>query len=155
MSSPASVNWDVAKVTKDLIEDEWDYANTDKPQYIELRTEDSEGNTRKKVRRHNEYILFAEQGERGMEYSDIFWETRNLNTSCYAEISTSKSRERREELIAEVERIAVNARTPNEDIGTPGGWDRLNLEVMVTDDENFGWWVAEVTFSYTKVKDNV
>jgi len=155
MASPASVDWDVAKLTRDLIDDNWDSANGDKPEYIELRTEDSEGNTRKKVRRHNEYILFAEQQERGMEYSDIFWNTRNLNTACYVEISTAKSRARREEILAEVERIAVSSRTPNESIGTPGGWDRLQIEATVIDDENFGWWVAEVTFSFTKVKDNV
>lgn len=153
--SVASVEWDVAKLTKGLIEDNWDTTNADKPQYIELRTEDDSGTTRKRVRRHNEYILFAEQQERGMEYSDIFWNTRTLTTACYAEISTAESRERREEILAEVERIAVEARTRNESIGTPGGWDNIKMEVTVTDDENFGWWVAEVTFNYTKRKDTV
>jgi len=153
--SVSSVDWDVARLTEELIDENWDSGNADKPQYLELRTEDSEGNTRKRVRRHNEYILVAEESERSMEYSDIFWNTRDLSASCYAEISTADSRERREELLAEVERIAVNARTPGESIGTPGGWDRLRINVQVFDDENFGWWVAELTFNYEKVKESV
>lgn len=153
--SVSSVDWDVAKLTKELIEDNWKSSNVDKPQYIELRTEDDEGSTRKRVRRHNEYILVAEESERGMEYSDIFWNSRNLNASCYVEISTAKSRKRREELLEEVERIAVNSRTRGESIGTPGGWDNLQINVTVIDDENFGWWVAEVTFNYAKRKDSL
>lgn len=153
--SVSDVDWDVASLTKDLILDNWDTSNAAKPEYIELMTEDEDGNTRKRVRRHNEYILFAEQQERGMEYSDIFWNTRTLTASCYAEISTAKSRERREDMLAEVERIAVNARTRNESIGTPGKWDNIQMEVTVIDDENFGWWVAEVTFNYTKRKNTV
>lgn len=153
--SISSVEWDVANLSKDLIEENWESSNASKPQYIELRTEDDDGNTRKRVRRHNEYILFAEQQERGMEYSDIFWNTRNLNAACFAEISTAKSRARREEILAEVERIVVASRTRNSDIGTPGGWDNLQMEVSVIDDENFGWWVAEVTLTYGKRKDSV
>lgn len=153
--SVASVDWDVAKLSKNLIDNNWDTNNASKPQYIELRTEDDDGNTRKRVRRHNEYILCAEEQERTMEYSDIFWNTRTLTASCFLELTTAKSRQRREDMLAEVERIAVAARTRNESIGTPGGWDNIQMEVMVTDDENFGWWVAEVTFTFTKRKDTV
>lgn len=153
--STASVDWDVASLARGLVDNNWDANNADKPQYIELRTEDGSGDARKKVRRHNEYILFAEQQERGMEYSDVFWNTRTLTASCVAEISTADTRQRREEMLAEVERIAVDARTENESIGTPGGWDNLKIEVSVIDDENFGWWVAEVTFTFTKRKDTV
>ena len=150
-----TVERDVTRLTKNLIDEHWDSANADKPQYIELRTEDDDGRTRKKVRRHNEYILFAEESPRTMEYSDIFWNTRDLTASCYAEISTAESRQRREEIFQEVERIALEARTPHESIGTPGGWDNLQIEATFTDDENFGWWVAEVTFNYTKKKQVV
>lgn len=153
--SVSSVEWDVASLTKDLIEDNWDSSNAEKPQYVELRTEDEEGNARKKIRRHNEYMLFAEQQERGMEYSDLFWDTRTLNATCFAEVSTAHSRQRREELIAEIERIAVASRTRNESIGTPGNWDNLRMEVTVIDDENFGWWLAEITFNYEKKKESL
>lgn len=153
--SVSSVDWDVAKLTKNLIDEKWKKENTSKPQYIDLRTEDSDGSTRKRIRRHNEYILVAEESERGMEYSDIFWNSRNLTAACYVELSTAESRERREQMLEEVERIAVNARTRNESIGTPGGWDNLQIQATVIDDENFGWWVAEVTFNYAKRKDAV
>lgn len=155
MASPASVTWDVADITKDLIDNNWDTNNADKPQYIELRTEDSDGDTRKTVRRHNEYILFAEEGERGTEYSDIFWNTRDLTAGCYAELSTAESRARRNELFGEVERITVDSRTRNSTIGTPGGWDVLQMNANFIDDENYGWWVAEIHFMYTKRKDSV
>lgn len=153
--SVSSVDWDVAKLSRDLIDDNWDASNADKPQYIELRTEDSDGSTRKRIRRNNEYILVAEESDREMEYSDIFWNSRNLSASCFIELSTAHSRERREEMLAEVERIAVNARTPNESIGTPGDWDHLQIQATVIDDENFGWWVAEVTFTYAKKKESI
>lgn len=151
----SDLTWDVAKMTKELIDDNWDTANARKPQYIELRTENSTGDTRKRVRRQNEYILFAEQQERGLEYSDIGWNTRTNTASCFAEISTADSRERREELIAEVRRIAEEARTRNSEIGTPGGWDNVQIDMTVVDDDNFGWWVAEVTFNYVKRKQRV
>ncbi|PSP28619.1 hypothetical protein BRC65_01850, partial [Halobacteriales archaeon QH_2_65_14] len=92
----------------------------------------------------------AEDQERGLEYSDIFRETRNLSASCYVELSTPESRERREELFAEIERIAVEHRKRPD---TPGNWDDITLNAQVVDDENFGWWMASITFSYTKRKD--
>lgn len=153
--SVSSVDWDVAKLTKNHIDTNWNKENAAKPQYIELRTEDDKGQTRKRVRRNNEYILFAEESERGMEYSDIFWNTRDLTAACFAEVSTAESRERREEMVAEIERIAVESRTGNSSIGTPGGWDNLQIQVTTIDDENFGWWVAEITFNYAKRKDAV
>lgn len=153
--SVSDVDRDVAKMTRDHIDEHWDASNADKPQYIELRTEDSEGNTRKAVRRHNEYILFAEESERNMEYSDVAWNSRNITQTCYAEISTAESRQRREDLFAEVERIAVESRTGLAAIGTPGGWDNLRINASFIDDENFGWWVAEVTFEYTKKKEMI
>lgn len=154
-SSPASITWDMAPKTRDLIEDNWDSANTDEPQYIELVKEDDKGDARKRVRRHNEYILFAEQGERTSEYADIFWNTRNLSTEVYAEVSTAKSRTRLNNLFGEIDRIAMDARTRNSTIGTPGGWDNLRISASFFDDEQFGWHVAEITFTYTKRKDTI
>lgn len=145
--SSTNVEWDVAALTRDLIDDEWDSTNTEKPQFIELVTENDDGATRKRVRRHNEYILFAEQGERTYEYPDLGWNSRSLEAECYAELSTATSRQRRSELLTEVERIAVAHRKRDD---TPGGWDVMQIGFTLVDDENFGWWSAQVTFSYAK-----
>lgn len=143
---------DVAKMTRDLIQDEWDSANTKEPAHIELVTEDNSGTTRKRIRRHNEYVLVAEESERGMEYSDLFWETRDFNAACYVEFSTAESRDRREEMFREIERIAVEHRS---NPATPGDWDRLEVSATMVDDENFGWWMGEFTFAYSAVKRSV
>lgn len=144
--SATDTQLDVAVLTRDLLREEWNSGNAVKPEFIELVTEDDRGQQRKRVRRHNEYILFAEEGERTYEYPDLGWNARTLKAQCYAEVSTAESRERRSELLGEVERIAVSNRVE------PGGttWDVLEFKPTLIDDENFGWWVAEITFTYTK-----
>jgi len=150
MTGVSDVEWDIAQLTRDLIDDEWNEPDVRKPGYVELVTEDERRNARKRVRRTNEYIHVAEDQERGLEYSDIFREARNLSASCYVELSTPESRARREELFAEIERIAVEHRKRPD---TPGNWDDITLNAQVVDDENFGWWMASITFNYTKRKD--
>lgn len=140
---------DIAKLTRDLIKDNWDSGEAPEPAHIELVTEDNSGTTRKRIRRHNEYILVAEESERGMEYSDLFWNTRDFTQACYVEFSTAESRERREEIFNEIERIAVEHRTNPE---TPGNWDMLEISATIIDDENFGWWMGEFSFQYKAVK---
>lgn len=150
MTGVSDVEWDVASLTRDLIDEKWDDDSVRKPEYVELVTEDDRGNARKRLRRSNEYILVAEEQERGLEYSDIFRSTRDLSASCYVELSTSDSRSRREEIFSEIERIGVENRKRPE---TPGGWDDITMSAQVVDDENFGWWMANITFNYTKRKD--
>jgi len=149
MSTPTR---DVAKLTRDLIDEQWGEGDTDprKPDYIELVTEDEQGNARKRVRRTNEYIHVAEEQERGNEYTDFQRNTRNLTGYCYVEFSTNESRSRREEMYDELDRIAVAHRKRPD---TPGGWDDLKFSAKIVDDENFGWWVGELNFEYTKRKD--
>jgi hypothetical protein len=147
--SVSDVEWDVASLVRDLIDENWS-DDVREPDYIELVTEDEQGNARKRVRRTNEYIHVAEEQERGLEYSDIFRDARNLSASCYVELSTPESRQRREELFAEVERIGVEHRKRPD---TPGGWDDITMNAQVIDDENFGWWMASITFNFTKRKD--
>lgn len=149
MTGVSDVEWDVATLTRDLIDNNWS-DGVRKPNYIELVTEDSQGNARKRVRRSNEYIHVAEEQERNLEYSDLFRSTRDLSASCYVELSTPESRQRREELFAEIERIGVAHRKRPD---TPGGWDDVTMTAQVIDDENFGWWMASISFSYTKRKD--
>lgn len=145
-----NIDWDVASLTLDMIDQQWDDDRVDKPDRIELYTEDEDGNNRKRVRRTNEYIHVAEEQERGMEYTDVFWETANRSASCFVEFSTPESRERREEIFSEIERIAMsNRKRPD----TPGGWDEVKVSGSVTDDENFGWWMGQFTFSYTRRKE--
>lgn len=152
--SVSDVEWDVAKITRDLIDEQWNEGNQNvrRPDKIELVTEDNQGNARKRVRRTNEYIHVAEESERSLEYSDLFYEARNLSASCYVEFSTNESRSRREEIFAEIERIGVEHRKRPD---TPGGWDNVNMNAQVIDDENFGWWMANITFSYEKRKEGI
>lgn len=147
-----SVTFDVAVLTRDLIDNQWGKGSSDpdKPERIELVTEDEQGNARKRVRRQNEYIHVAEEQERGNEYTDFQRNTRNLAGYCYVEFSTPKSRARREEIYAELDRIAVAHRKRPD---TPGGWDEMTFGAQITDDENFGWWVGQLNFEYVKRKE--
>lgn len=143
------VQWDVANMTRDLIDSEWREDVVNKPEKVELYTEDEEGDTRKKVRRDNEYVHVAEVQNREIEYTDLFQNTENLSAACFVEFSTPVSRQRRELMFHEIKNIATEHRKRPD---TPGNWDTLEVNAEIYDDENFGWWMGRFTFSYSRKK---
>lgn len=150
----ADVDWDVATLTRDLLDAQWDSPGNgiDEPDKIELLTEDNTGKARQKVRRNSsEYILTYEPGERNVEFADIFWESEDESAMCAIEASTQKGRARREEIFKEIKRIINAHRTRSEDTPTPGNWDTLEIQTANPfDDTNFGWHVVEMTVEYSR-----
>lgn len=153
----ADVDWDVANLTLDFIDGSWDSAGNgiDKPDRVELLTEDSTGKARQKVRRNSkEYVLLYEPGERNMESADIFHESEDKSAMVALECSTQKGRSRREELFKEIKRLINERRKRSGPVTTPGNWDKLNIQTANTfDDTNFGWHVIEMTVEYSRHSD--
>lgn len=153
----SEVDWDVASLTEDMIDNNWDSPNNgiDKPDRIELLTEDDSGHARQRVRRNSkEYVLCYEPGERNLEFADIFWESKDKSAMVAIEASTQKGRVRRKEIFGEIKRIINAHRTRSEDTPTPGNWDTLAIQTANTfDDTNFGWHVVEITVEYSRHSD--
>lgn len=147
-----SVDWDVAELTRAFIDTHWgtlaDSTGPTKPPNIELVTEDSDGNPRKGVDYTEEYILVVETGERTTEYIDGPRDAADLAASCQIEVSTPQSRDRREELLGEMQVLAKGARKRAATPGTPGDWDTADLDATAVDDEVFNWWTVEATWRY-------
>lgn len=143
------VEWDTGTLTREMIDGEWSLSKRPR---IELLTEDNHGQARQRVRRNtDEYILVHEPGEREMEYSDLFMSAEDKSALVAIEASTSKSRDRREEIFRELKRIANDHRKRPE---TPGNWDTLTIQTANTfDDTNFGWWVIEMSMTYSRDSD--
>lgn len=155
MSWGGPVDWDVATITKEIIDSSWDADADldagDQPR-TELLTEDNDGKARQRVRRNaNEYILVHEPGEREMEYSDLFMSAEDKSALVSIEASTADSRDRRDVLFRELKRIANEHRKRPD---TPGNWDTLQIQTANTfDDTNFGWWVVEMSMIYSRDSD--
>lgn len=151
------VDWDVASLTRDFLDDNWDSENNGiaEPDKIELLTEDDSGKARRRVRRNsNEYILTYEPGEREMAYADIFHASEDLSAMCAIEASTSDGRARRDEMFSEIKRLVNERRKRAGPVATPGNWDRLNIQTANPfDDTNFGWHVIEMTVEYSRHSD--
>lgn len=147
----SDVDWDVAELTRTLIDDNWgslaESAGPSKPAHIELLSEDEDGNPRKGVDYTEEYILVSETSQRGQEYIDGPRDVVDLNAVAFVEVSTPQSRSRREELWSEMLVLAEYARKRRE--GTPGGWDTVDLSASTIDDEVFNWWTFEAQWSYS------
>lgn len=144
------VDWDVAGLTRDLIDAEWgnqpDSTNPTKPENIELLSEDADGNPRKGVDYTEEYILVSETSSRGRTYIDGPMDVVDLDAVAFVEVSTPQGRSRREELWSELLVLAEYARKRRE--GTPGGWDTVVVDGATIDDEIFNWWTYEMEWSY-------
>jgi len=153
----AEVDWDVATLTRDLIDNNWDSPGNgiDKPAKVELLTEDDTGKARQKVRRNSsEYVLVYEPGERDISSADIFHASEDLSAMCAIEASTQNGRARREEIFSELKRIINAHRKRSLDTPTPGNWDKLNIQTANPfDDTNFGWHVVEMTVEYSRHSD--
>lgn len=147
----SDVDWDVAELTRALIDNNWgtlaESAGPTKPGKIELLSEDADGEPRKGVDYTNEYILVSETSSRGQEYIDGPRDVVDLNAVAFVEVSTPKSRSRREELWSEMLVLAEYARKQRQ--GTPGGWDTVDVSSATIDDEVFNWWTFEMQWSYS------
>jgi hypothetical protein len=144
------VDWDVAGLTRDLIDAEWgtrpDSQGPAKPAHIELLSEDADGNPRKGVDYTEEYVLVSETSTRGQTYIDGPRDVVDLDAAAFVEASTPAGRERREELWLELLTISEYAR--KRDAGTPGGWDTVVVDGATIDDEIFNWWTYEMEWAY-------
>lgn len=147
----ASIDWDVAGITRDLIDNQWGQlpasAGPTKPAHIELFSEDSSGNARTGVDYTEEYILVSETGDRTREYSDGPRDVVDLGASAHLEASTPQGRTRREAIWAELLVIAEYARKRSQ--GTPGDWDTVDVTAAPVDDQVFNWWSLEMTWNYS------
>lgn len=145
-----SINWDVAKLTRDFLDNNWGTApsstNASKPANIELLSEDQAGNARKGVDYTEEYILVVETGDRQREYADGPRDVVDLGATCNMEVSTPQSRSRREALWDELLALVEYARKRSE--GTPGDWDTVSMTAAPVDDEVFNWWTLEMEWQY-------
>ena len=150
------VDWDVAELTRDLIDDNWEKNRSgreetvERPDKIELRTETNDERYRSRVQRGTEYVLVSETSDRQMEYADIFWESQNYDAVAFVEFSTAAGRDRFEAVFEEIGEIGVRHRKRPK---TPGNWDNLMLRSTKMDDENFHLWVGTFTFSYKRLMD--
>jgi len=146
----SDVDWDVAELTRTLIDDNWgtltDSADPPKPAHIELYSEDENGNPRKGVDYTEEYILVSETSNREETYIDGPREAVDLSGVAFVEVATPQSRDRREELWSELLVLAEHARKRRE--GTPGGWDTVDVSGATINDQVFNWWAFELSWDY-------
>lgn len=155
MSEPVTdPETDVATVVLDLLKAEWDEENVDPPDTFRLRTEDEQGRPKKNVDpQTDEYLLFSEVDERNEDYGDPGRNTVDFDYACFAEFATIHGRDRREEVYREVRRICRknNSRYQAEQVlgNDLGGWDTLNYNATVPDEDLFDFWVIEWTFSFS------
>ena len=110
----SDVDWDVASLTRDLIDSNWgslaESSGPAKPANIELLSEDNDGEPRKGVDYTEEYVLVSETSNRGQEYIDGPRDVVDLSAVAYVEVSTPQSRSRREEMWSEMLVLAEYAR---------------------------------------------
>ena len=146
---------DVAEVMLELLRSEWDTNSVEQPEVFRLRTEDESGTPKKNVDpQADEYLLFSEVDERNEDYVDLGRNSVSLEFACFAEFATIQGRSRRKEVFKEVRRIARanNKRVDAEQVlgETLAGWDRLDMNATVPDEDLFDFWVIEFTFTFQK-----
>jgi len=146
---------DVARIMVELLRGAWDTTSVEQPEVFRLRTEDENGRPRKNVDpQADEYLLFSEVDERNEDYADLGRNSVSLDYACFAEFATTYGRDRRKEVYKEVRRIArenskrVEAETVLGE--TLAGWDRLDYNATVPDEDLFDFWVIEFTFTFQK-----
>jgi hypothetical protein len=148
---------DVTALTRSFLDTHWPDGEAgdlppdsgiERPDFIELRTENEAGQARKGVDYTNEYVLVAETSERGHEYADLELFSVNYDAACFIEIATPRSRDRREDLWTAVRRVCEGGRKRSSDPGTPGDWDTLEIRGVPVNDSTFGWWAMECTVGY-------
>jgi len=136
-------DWDVASATRDMLRNARNAGGSAFGEATGVDTVPDErvvlSNTEagKGIDYTHEYVLVSETGERGFEWADLILESYNADAATFVELATPDSRDRREELWAEVAGS-----------GTPGSWDTLSVESAPVNDDAFNWWAMEVTFIY-------
>lgn len=147
----SDVDWDVAKLTRDFIDNNWgtlaESQSPPKPANIELRTEDSDGNPRTGVDYTEEYVLVSETANRDQSYVDGPRDVVDLSAVAYVEAATPESRSRREEMWTELLVLSEHARKRSD--GTPGGWDTVDINTVTIPDDAFNWWAFEFQWTYS------
>jgi hypothetical protein len=146
---------DTAGLMLELLNTAWDTDTVEKPDVFRLKTEDEQGRPKKQVQpQADEYLLFSEIDERNEDYADLPRNSVSLDYACFAEFATVIGRDRREEVFQEIRRIARanNRRLDAETLlgQSLGGWDRLNYNATVPDEDLFDYWVIEWTFTLDK-----
>jgi hypothetical protein len=146
----SDVEWDVASLTRSFIDSNWgslpESAGPEKPQHIELWSEDADGNPRKGVDYTEEYVLVSETSQREQTYADGPRDVVDLSAVAFTEVATPRSRTRREELWSELLLLAEHARKRR--AGTPGGWDTVDVSGATINDQIFNWWAFELQWDY-------
>lgn len=135
-----SVNWDVATVTRDMIQSGWSNTNIDptiqridKAKRVNVASDD--------------YVIVSDAADRDVSVESITRETYDYAAVARVQVK-SADRSRRDEIWKEVVSIAQQNNKRSD--GTPGSWDTLDVATTaVRGDEQFNTFTAEIEFRYS------
>lgn len=133
-------DWDVAKVSRDYISNNWPSVGGTKPENIVLAS------NHKGVDFTQEYILVSETGERGRTYSDLQRNHYDADSVAFIEVATPESRSRREEMWDGMLQIGKEMRKRSASL--PGNWDTMDVDGAPINDDAYNWWAMEITFAF-------
>lgn len=149
-----AVTWDVGPLTKNYIRDNWgslaDSAGPAAPSVFRLFSEDESGNPKKGWDpAGQEYILVKEvDGSRTISWEDGSRDVANLSNVATIRATTPTSRARRTALHDELVTLYENVRKRSST--ALGGWDTISLEPTNVPDEQFNFWMVEMTWLFEK-----
>jgi len=139
MSQPET---NMSERLKTLIDDEWDSGLVDRDRLI-IDKSDNIGKGRDLAT--YDYIEFSLTSPLGIEYSDLFMSTQNIDAAVFVELKASNE-DRRDALFTEFRRIIERHRKRPD---TPGDYDRMVFQdITPLDDDAFGAYVHEVAIGF-------
>lgn len=132
----------MAEELKTLVVDEWDSATVDDSRLI-IDKSDNIGKGRD-ISTYD-YIEFSLTSPLGIEYSDLFMSTQNIDAAVFVELKASNE-DRRDAVFTEFRRIIESHRKRPD---TPGDYDRMLFQdITPLDDDAFGAYVHEVAIGF-------
>jgi len=149
-----AVTWDVAPLSKNYIRDNWGSlsasSSPSEPSTFRLVTEDEDGNPKKGWDpAGEEYVLVKEIDEsRTIEWIDGPRDVADLSAVAEIRATTPASRARRTELHDELLVLYENVRKRSSQ--SLGDWDTVTMEPHNVPDEQFNFWMVEMTWLFEK-----
>lgn len=125
-----------------LVDDEWDSNAVDDSRLIIAKSDDI-GKGRDLAT--YDYIEFSLTSPLGIEYTDLFMSTQDIDTTVFVELKASNE-DRRDAMFTEFRRI-IEAHRKRPD--TPGDYDRMIWQdITPLDDDAFGAYVYEMAVGF-------
>jgi hypothetical protein len=145
----ARPDYDVGALTRDLLDNNWNTNNTDRPDIIRLTTEDNSGNHTKGIPNPatSDYIRVHQEGEATVEYQAQRL-SRDISMAAFLNWNTPDSRTRFYDMFDEIDRILQNAKRRRDN--TPGGWDTVDVSYTINGGERTKYWQGSATVTYHK-----